>query len=685
VDDGTAAPVTQSISVTVGNVNETPVMTSAATVSVAENQTAVLTVTASDPDGDALTYAIAGGVDAALFTINATTGALSFVSAPDFEAPTDSNGDNTYQVTVSTSDGTAAPVTQTVSVAVTDVNEAPSIAPIAAPATDEDAVPVQIDLLAGATDPEGNPLVLTGPVTVTSSNAARTVTFSVVGGVLTLDPAQFGSMTQGQTETVTIAYQISDGSNPVANTATIVVAGRDDVTPGQVITGNGRANTLTGGAGDDTISGLGGNDVLNGAAGNDTLNGGAGTDTVNGDAGDDIILIRSTEAQLDTMNGGADIDTLRLTGSAAVVLAGTSQLTGIEVLDGGGLSLQGTSAANVLDLSGFTSVTGLVSLLGLSGNDTLTGSAFADTINGGIGTDVIDAGGGDDVVLISGSDATGDTMAGGSGNDTLRLTGTAAVALTNTSQISGFEVLDGGGLGLTGTTGNNVLDLSVFATVTGLGVIDGLSGNDTLTGSAGVDTINGGAGTDTINAGDGDDTILISSNQASGDIVDGGFGVDRVLVLAAGGNVTLTNTTRMSGIESFDGAGVTINGSNAADTLDFRAIGTLVNVAAIQGGGGNDVIAGGTGNDTMTGGTGADAFIFAFGLTTGDDVITDFDAAGNDVIRLSGFSSSSNLAAATTFDAQGALIDLDLIGGDGSIRLTGVTSLNYTTEDFLFT
>jgi hypothetical protein len=55
------------------------------------------------------------------------------------------------------------------------------------------------------------------------------------------------------------------------------------------------------------------------------------------------------------------------------------------------------------------------------------------------------------------------------------------------------------------------------------------------------------------------------------------------------------------------------------------------------------------------------------------------------VIRLSGFSSSSNLAAATTFDAQGALIDLDLIGGDGSIRLTGVTSLNYTTEDFLFT
>ena len=797
--DGIHVPVTQALSVTVTDVVETPVnlppaFTSPATVSVAENQTAALTVTAIDPDGDPLTYAIAGGADASLFTINAATGALSFLAAPNFEAPADANTDNVYQVIVSVSDGTAAPVLQTISVTVGNVNEAPSIVPITAPATDEDAAPVQINLLAGATDPEGTAVSLTGPITVTSSNAARTVTYTLTGGVLTLDPAQFGSMVLGQSETVTIAYQISDGSNPVANTATIVIAGRDDVTPGQVINGNSSANTLTGGAGDDTISGLGGNDVLNGAAGNDTLNGGTGTDTVNGDAGNDIILIRGTEAQNDTMNGGADLDTLRLTGTAAVVLTGTGQLTGIEVLEGGGLSLSGTSAANVFDLSGFTSVTGLASLLGLAGNDTLTGSAFADTINGGTGTDVIDAGGGDDVVQIAGSEATADTLAGGSGNDTLRLIGTAAVALTGTSQLTGFEVLDGGGLSLTGTTGNNVIDLSIFTTIIGLGVVDGLAGNDTITGSAladtinggsgidvidagdgddvvlisgsdaasdtlaggvgndtlrltgtgtvvinsmalvsgfeildgagrtlagsgsadvinlssfasvlnlaelqglngndtltgtsGNDRINGGAGTDTITAGDGDDTIVISSNQGNTDIVDGGTGVDRVLVLAAGGNVTLTNTTRMSNIESFDGAGVAIVGSSASDTLDFRAIGNLVNVASIQGGVGNDVIAGGTGNDTMTGGSGADAFIFAFGLTTGDDVITDFDASGNDVIRLIGYAPGSNLAAATTFDAQGALIDLDVLGGDGSIRLTGVTSLNYTTEDFLFT
>ena len=56
-----------------------------AAVSVPENSTAVTTVTAVDADGDALVYSIAGGADAARFAINATTGVLRFVTAPNFE------------------------------------------------------------------------------------------------------------------------------------------------------------------------------------------------------------------------------------------------------------------------------------------------------------------------------------------------------------------------------------------------------------------------------------------------------------------------------------------------------------------------------------------------------------------------------------------------------------------------
>ena len=121
---------TQDIAVTVTNVNDNaPVITSngggaTAAVNVAENTTAVTTVTATDADaGATLTYSISGGADAAKFTINATTGVLSFVSAPDFETPTDAGGNNVYDVQVQVSDGSLTD-TQDIAVTVTDVVEA---------------------------------------------------------------------------------------------------------------------------------------------------------------------------------------------------------------------------------------------------------------------------------------------------------------------------------------------------------------------------------------------------------------------------------------------------------------------------------------------------------------------------------------------------------------------------------
>ncbi|MCB0909939.1 MAG: cadherin domain-containing protein, partial [Nocardioidaceae bacterium] len=85
----------------------------------------VTTVTAIDSDvpGQALTYSITGGADASKFSINSTTGALTFVSVPDFESPTDANLDNVYLVTVLVSDGFGGSDSQILSVHVTDVNE----------------------------------------------------------------------------------------------------------------------------------------------------------------------------------------------------------------------------------------------------------------------------------------------------------------------------------------------------------------------------------------------------------------------------------------------------------------------------------------------------------------------------------------------------------------------------------
>ena len=95
----------------------------AASVNVTENATAVTTVTATDADaGSTLTYSIVGGADAAKFTVNSSTGALSFVSAPDYEHPTDAGGNNVYDVTVQVSDGTLTD-TQAIAVSVTNINE----------------------------------------------------------------------------------------------------------------------------------------------------------------------------------------------------------------------------------------------------------------------------------------------------------------------------------------------------------------------------------------------------------------------------------------------------------------------------------------------------------------------------------------------------------------------------------
>ena len=90
--------------------NRRPVITSngggaTATVGINEGMTVVTTVTATDANSDVLTYSIIGGADAALFTINALTGVLSFTNPPVFSAPLDVGADNSYEVVVQVSDG----------------------------------------------------------------------------------------------------------------------------------------------------------------------------------------------------------------------------------------------------------------------------------------------------------------------------------------------------------------------------------------------------------------------------------------------------------------------------------------------------------------------------------------------------------------------------------------------------
>ena len=119
---------TQQLQVTVTNVNEVPVFSTVEAQTAAENQTAVVTVSATDPDAGegATTYAKNGGDDEDSFNV-AVDGTVTFLAAPNFEVLADDDGDGVYEVTVRATSAGADIADLTLLVTVTNVNEAPVI------------------------------------------------------------------------------------------------------------------------------------------------------------------------------------------------------------------------------------------------------------------------------------------------------------------------------------------------------------------------------------------------------------------------------------------------------------------------------------------------------------------------------------------------------------------------------
>ena len=248
VGDGVNQSAALTVSITLNDLNEAPIVTSAMAVSVAENITGVVyTVTASDPDaGATLSYAL-GGADAALFGINASSGAVTFIAPPNFEAPSDSGGNNIYDITVTASDGGLISAEQAVVITVVDVNEAP---------------------------PPAVPSILPPQKT---PNAQGGFDY-ILSAVEQLSAAQ-GSAGIDQ---ITANFGINQLPQGIEN---VVLAGADDIGA----TGNALGNVFYGNIGENEIFGLDGNDALFGNNGNDRLFGNVGSDTSFGGQGSDTI------------------------------------------------------------------------------------------------------------------------------------------------------------------------------------------------------------------------------------------------------------------------------------------------------------------------------------------------------------------------------------------------------------
>jgi VCBS repeat-containing protein len=127
-DAGTPLSDTETVTITITGTNDAPTLPLDVSVAVAEDTLLIGTFAGTDIDGDSITYSLAG-TDAGLLDIDNSTGEVSFRAAPNFEAPSDSNGDNQYDFTViATDNGTGNPSdSQNVTVQVTDVNDAPQV------------------------------------------------------------------------------------------------------------------------------------------------------------------------------------------------------------------------------------------------------------------------------------------------------------------------------------------------------------------------------------------------------------------------------------------------------------------------------------------------------------------------------------------------------------------------------
>ena len=125
-NDGNDGRDSIDVTITVTDVNEPPEITGASTFNYPENgQDPVHTYSATDPEGDSITWSLSG-VDWRDFLIG-NAGVLTFRRSPDFEAPADANRNNVYLVTVNADDGNGGRDYIRVTVTVTNVDEAGTV------------------------------------------------------------------------------------------------------------------------------------------------------------------------------------------------------------------------------------------------------------------------------------------------------------------------------------------------------------------------------------------------------------------------------------------------------------------------------------------------------------------------------------------------------------------------------
>jgi Ca2+-binding RTX toxin-like protein len=522
-----------------------------------------------------------------------------------------------------------------------------------------------------------------------SRNAAGTIL--VNGGAV---PVLGGTPTVANTSLIqvfgtggndVIALNEANGALPAANL--FGGAGND------TLIGGSGADMLFGQSGNDTLLGKGGNDLLFGGDGNDTLTGGDGDDQLFGQAGNDRMIWNPGDDS-DLMEGGDGVDTAEVNGgngSEVFTITANGTRVRFDRIEPAPFNLDiGTTENLVINANGgddvITAGNGLSTLISLTidggtGNDTITGGDGNDTLLGGDGNDVVTGGRGNDIARLGAGDDTfvwnpgdgSDTVEGDAGSDTL---------LFNGSNIG--EKIDisanGPRVRFTRDVASITMDVNGLETVhfNALGGADSITVGD-LTGT-GVTQVQLELGsTPGGSTGDGAaDLVTVNATNAN----------NTVNVTASGSTVSVAGLQEVVTINNAEAANdrLTIMGLGGNDTINANTLAASVISLTIDGGTGNDTITGsqgddmllgGDGNDTITGGRGNDIALLGAGNDTfvwnpGDGSDTVEGQASTDTLVFNG----SNISENIDISANGQRVRLFRDVGSVTMDLNAVETIN---------
>lgn len=642
--DAAGESVETSMTITVGQVNETPSITPP-TLSVAENRpadTTVGTIVGTDPESDALTWSLVSGTgsaDNAKFTIT-SAGVLKTAAGLDFET------DAELQVRVGVSDG-ALTTERALTVSVLDVNDAPT------PADDSFTGAIGNTTARFGAGSTGGALAyttLTGTVLTgndTDADAGDTVSIvandgipTALGGVVELDAGgnfMYYPPAGVKNREDRFSYQVKDSQNAYGTAeVTITIADRRVWYVGSIGAGGIAAGTssepfpsftqLNGvndadGTGDEIFLYSNVTGALALEQDQHLLGSSAGLPGVTLLSGIRPRLTASSAGYAVSLANGSTVDGVELYADGANDVVRASSVTTATIASGAAIRQDGSGTA--------------VQISGAAGGDILIGSAVAVTATGR-------------AVSVSG-----------------RTSGTVAFSRTVSTANA-----TAGGVALSGNTGATVSFAAVL--LSGVGPAFSATGGGTVTVSGVNSTLRSTAGTAL--------TVQNTTIGAAGltfQRIDSSGGSNGILLRNTGTSGSLTVTGNSTGT---CGGTLTATGAPNVNPVDADCTGGLISAS--------------TGSGISLENTTAPSFTRIRVTGSGDDGISARNVAGLTVVN-SNISSNGNAEGENGVDLGGSdatpyagvtgtvTITDTAIGGSGDTNLFSGTSSGTTTLSLL--